>query len=239
MSQHLRILVVDDDPDNAASLGELFELEGHAVSVVHSGQDAIDSYLTETFDLAFMDVMMPGKNGVESFLEIRRMKPLARVVMMSGYSVEELMQQAVNGGALGILDKPLDPEEVIRMTESIGRGGMLLAATTSTDTARSIEGTLNRSGRTCDVIEQEADFGKVRDSDSVLVINAPRPLIEDVVTVRKFRARGHEGPAILIPHPPQGCSDGKPLLRDVGVTGILNKPFDPLELLMRLPELAA
>ena len=239
MTHPLRILVVDDDPDNAASLGELFEMEGHAVSVVHSGQDAIDAYVSHSFDLAFMDVMMPGKNGVESFLEIRRMKPRARVVMMSGYSVEELMQQAVAGGAIGILDKPLDPEEVIRMTATVGRGGLLLAASANSETAQRIQGTLNGSGIACTVIEKESDYARVSDTGSVLVINAPLPLIDDVATVRSFRERGHKGPAILVPRAQQGRVDAMPLFRDVGVTGILNKPFDPMDLLTRLPNLAA
>lgn len=70
MSKCLRILVVDDDEDNANSLGELFELEGHSVTVAHSGEAAIEHYVNSSFDIAFMDVMMPGLNGVESFMEI-------------------------------------------------------------------------------------------------------------------------------------------------------------------------
>ena len=95
MTRSLRILVVDDDADNAYSLGELFELEGHSVQVALSGEDAIAAYLAADFDLAFMDVMMPGLNGVESFIEIRKMRPEARVYMMTGYSVEQLLQQAL------------------------------------------------------------------------------------------------------------------------------------------------
>ena len=98
MKRSLRILVVDDDVDNANSLGELFEMEGHRPLVVYDGEAAIAAYLKEDFDIAFMDVMMPGKNGVESFLEIKKLKPLAKVYMMTGYSVEQLLQQAIDGG---------------------------------------------------------------------------------------------------------------------------------------------
>jgi two-component system, NtrC family, response regulator HydG len=239
MTKELSILIVDDDQDNAASLGELFEIEGHQVSVVHSGQAAIDAYLEKNFDLAFMDVMMPGKNGVESFLEIRRMKPSACVFMMSGYSVEELMQQAVAGGALGYLDKPLEPHEVIRLTRDVGRGGMVLAASTEQNVATAIETALVGNGMSCKLVRNAQDMDAIQTSDSVVVIDAGMHLIDEVAVYRNLISRGHEGPSILIPKQQAAAQPKQSLLRDVGVTGILNKPFDPSDLLQRLQQLVA
>lgn len=239
MTQVLSILIVDDDQDNAASLGELFELEGHHVSVVHSGQAAIDAYLAQNFDLAFMDVMMPGKNGLESFLEIRRLKPAASVFMMSGYSVEELMQQAVAGGALGYLDKPLEPEEVIRLTRNVGKGGMVLAASGERNAATAIEGALSQNGLTCNMIRQTSDVDTISSRESVLVIDANLKLIDEVAVYRNLVSKGHEGPSILIPRNTAAATPNQNLLKDVGVTGILNKPFDPSDLLQRLQQLVA
>ncbi len=239
MTQALSILIVDDDQDNAASLGELFEIEGHNVSVVHSGQAAIDAYLEQNFDLAFMDVMMPGKNGVESFLEIRRMKPAASVFMMSGYSVEELMQQAVAGGALGYLDKPLEPAEVIRLTRIVGKGGMVLAASGEQNVAMAIEGALSQSGMVCNMIRNARDVETISSPESVVVIDADLNLIDEVAVYRKLVSQGHEGPSILIPRLQAATSSTQNVLKDVGVTGILNKPFDPSELLQRLQQLVA
>ena len=113
MKRSLRILIVDDDADNANSLGELLEMEGHRPLVVYDGDGAIAAYLKEDFDIAFMDVMMPGKNGVESFLEIKRLKPAAKVYMMTGYSVEQLLQQAMAGGAMGVFSKPVNLYQVL------------------------------------------------------------------------------------------------------------------------------
>jgi two-component system, NtrC family, response regulator HydG len=238
-SAALRILIVDDDHDNAASLGELFEIEGHSVCEVHNGQAAVDAYMAQNFDLAFMDVMMPGKNGVESFLEIRRMKPEARVFMMSGYSVEELMRQAVAGGALGFLDKPLVPEEVIRLTESVGKGGIVLSASSERDAALAIEDALSHVGRSCKLIRSSNDLDAIHSKDSVVVIDTHSHLIDEVAVYRNLRSLGHEGPAILIPKQQIESPSPQSLFRDVGVTGILNKPFDPMDLLQRLQQLAA
>ncbi len=240
MTIALNILVVDDDIDNACSLGELFELEGHRVRVVHSGEEAIAAYGRESFDLAFMDVMMPGKNGVDSFLEIRRQKPAARVFMMTGYSVEELLAQAVSGGALGVLEKPFDANEVLRLTSSVGPGGVVLtpAARPGQDVGAAIVSALNRSGQGCKMVRQAAGALRPAPGD-VLVIDAGLPLIDEVSVLAGFKGQGHTGAAFLVPPAPRILSEDIPLLRDIDVTGVLTKPFDPLQLLQRLPQLAA
>ena len=99
-------------PMRADSLAELFEMEGHHVQAVYSGDNAIEVYQDKQFDVAFMDIMMPGRNGVESFLEIKKLRPDAKVYMMTGFSVNELVDRAVDNGAMGVFSKPVDLERV-------------------------------------------------------------------------------------------------------------------------------
>lgn len=241
MTRLLNILVVDDDIDNAQSLGELFEMEGHAVSVVHSGQAAIDAYVGQSFDIAFMDIMMPGKNGVESFLEIRSLRPNARVFMMSGYSVEELLQQALRGGALGMLEKPFEPSEVLRLTESVGPGGLVVNSGFSqgADVGKAIHEALNNSGRPARLIRTAHDAAQPFSNEEVLVVDTKAPLIDEVSMFTHLKKAGHAAPTILVPPSAAAIPETSAYLRNVDVTGILNKPFDPEILLQRLPVLAA
>ena len=118
MSNALKILVVDDDTDAADSLAELFEMEGHEVATAYDGDGAIQRAQSDGFDVAFMDIMMPGRNGVESFIEIRKFKPEAKVYMMTGFSVNELIDQAVENGAMGVLSKPVDLQKVFDVLEA-------------------------------------------------------------------------------------------------------------------------
>ena len=239
MTKALSILIVDDDKDNAQSMGELFEMEDHVATIAYSGQEAIDAYARCNFDLAFMDVMMPGKNGVESFLEIRRMQPLARIFMMTGYSVEDLLRQAVNGGAMGVLEKPFDASEVLRMARDVGRNGLVLANPTSKarDMGEAIYTTLSQNGIASHLMRHAGMLDDVVDPDEVLVIDAQVSLIDGVSFYKHAQNIGHVAPTILVPSDLSSVASSP--LRDVGVTGILNKPFDPLELVTRLPLLAA
>lgn len=117
MASAMQILVVDDDIDAADSLAELFEMEDHEVTVVYSGDKAITAFASQTFDMAFMDIMMPGKNGVDSFFEIRKTTPDAKVYFMTGFSANDLVDRALEEGALGVLPKPLDPMEILTVLQ--------------------------------------------------------------------------------------------------------------------------
>jgi len=113
MTKQLKILVLDDHVDVAESVGEILELEGHEVTLVHSGIGAVEAFKAHNFDLGFFDVKMPGMNGVESFIEVRKLRPEARIFMMSGYADDSLIARALQGGALGLLKKPFDVEDLL------------------------------------------------------------------------------------------------------------------------------
>lgn len=113
MAKPLKILVLDDHVDVAASLGEILELDGHEVTLVHNGASAVAAFKAAGFDLGLFDVKMPGMNGVESFLAIRQIKPDANVVMMSGYADDGVIETALKNGARGLLRKPFEVDELM------------------------------------------------------------------------------------------------------------------------------
>ena len=117
MARALSILVLDDNADNADALAELLSMEDHKVRVVYNGQEAIDAYRAVPFDLGFFDVMMPGKNGLDSFLEIREQRPDAKVYSMTGYSADDLLKKAMAGRPLWVFGKPVDLPRVLDVCE--------------------------------------------------------------------------------------------------------------------------
>ncbi len=241
MGQPLSILVVDDDADNAMSLAELFELEGHRVQVVHSGEAAIEAYKTVQFDIAFMDVMMPGKNGVESFLEIRKLKPRAKIYMMTGYSVDQLLRQAIENGAMGVFSKPVDAHKVLGVLKDIAPSGIALIAEDDPEFGPMLKSFISAAGKNCALVTsgQEALDKVRRGGVSVLILDLKLPLIDGIGIYTTLRKEGRIVPTIIITGNGAEYADTLDALRDVTITGILNKPFDPMELLERLDKLAA
>jgi two-component system response regulator HydG len=241
MSQPLRILVVDDNRDNADSLAELFALEGHEARVAYSGEEAIAAYQQADFDLAFMDVMMPGKNGVESFLEIKRMRPAARVYMMTGYSVEQLLQQAMANSALGVLSKPVDLGKVLASLEGIKPNGIVLVAEDDPDFGPQLQQLIASTGRTCELVTNGAEALARLDRGGVdiLILDLNMPLINGIEVYTELRRNGKAVPTVMITACRDQYKDALDALSDIELTGILNKPFDPDVLLAKLERLAA
>lgn len=119
MSTSLRILVLDDNVDVAQGVGEILDICGYDVALVHDGLSAVSAFCSGKFDIGLFDVRMPGMNGVEAYLEIRRVMPDARVLLMSGYAEDDLVNTALDNGALGLLSKPFEPDAMLALVESI------------------------------------------------------------------------------------------------------------------------
>ncbi|MGI9422022.1 MAG: response regulator [Hyphomicrobiaceae bacterium] len=122
-----RILVLDDHVEMAEAVAELLEFEGHSMRIVHNGPAAVEAFRQEDFDLAFFDIRMPGMNGVEAFMSVKNEKPNASVVMMSGFADEGLIQTALQNGAMGLLTKPFNPENLLGFIEEFSTSHDLMA----------------------------------------------------------------------------------------------------------------
>src|SRR5215813_9162711 len=113
----LNVMIVDDDQDLAEGLAELLEIHGYSVAVASNGKEAVERFRDRDYDMTFMDVRMPVMNGVDSFFEIRKLKPTAKIVLMTGFK-EPIVSRALENGALGLLNKPFAAEAMLKLAES-------------------------------------------------------------------------------------------------------------------------
>ena len=114
----INALVVDDLKSSRLTLGGILEDEGHNVVLAENGYQAIEAAKRVPFDLVFMDIKMPGINGVQTFREVKKTNPHAAVIMMTAYSVEDLVREALEEGAYAVVYKPFDMEHVVSIIES-------------------------------------------------------------------------------------------------------------------------
>jgi two-component system response regulator HydG len=235
----LRVFIVDDDKDFAESLALLIEGRGYQVELAFSGEEAIAKFCEQDFDITFMDMRLPGKSGIESFLEIRKFKPSARVVMMTGYSVKQLLEQAVEHGAWGVLDKPIDVRQMLEMLERIKPDGILVVDD-DLDFVRSIQDLLVGNGYTVFVATdgQEAIERIRSDGIDILILDLRLPILSGLETYLELKRTGHAVPTLIVTAYLEDYADDVDRLRALSVSGVLTKPFDPRELLEAVERMA-
>ncbi len=120
------ILVVDDLRSIRLTLGVILEQEGHNVVTVEDGYQAIKAVRQTHFDAIFMDIKMPGINGVQTFREIKKIDPKTTVIMMTAYSVEDLVKESLEEGAYTVVYKPFDIHRIIAIIEEVLKDVLIL-----------------------------------------------------------------------------------------------------------------
>jgi DNA-binding NtrC family response regulator len=107
-----KILVVDDEEIVCLSCQRVLTEEGYEVITTLSGQEALQLLANEHFDLAIVDLKMPGLDGMELLRAIKREHPQVQVIMITGFSTIESAVEAMKAGAFDYLPKPFTPDQV-------------------------------------------------------------------------------------------------------------------------------
>jgi two-component system, NtrC family, response regulator HydG len=232
MSAQVSILIVDDDRDLAESLADVLEARGYAVELAGSGEEGVARFRQRDFDLVFTDVKLPGMNGVESFFAFRRIKPDAKVVMMTGFSVEQLLAQAIENGALAVLHKPFAIPDILAVLERIKPHGVVVIADDDPDFADSIEPVLRSAGYKVLVARDGEDaVAKVaRGGVDLLVLDLGLPLLSGLEVYLRLKDAGKLVPTIVVTGREQELGADIATLQTMA-EGFLVKPFDPAHLL--------
>ena len=106
----VKVLIVDDEENFVELLAERLEARGFLVRTALNGSDAVSIVGSEDIDVVLLDVMMPGKDGVTTLREMKQVRPLTEVIMLTGHGTVETGIAGMKLGAFDYLLKPPDIE---------------------------------------------------------------------------------------------------------------------------------
>jgi len=107
---------VDDELVVRDSLARWFQAEGYSAKAVASAREALES-MNQAWDLALVDIKMPGMDGLELQARLKESDPDLMVIIMTGYATVETAIQALKRGAYDYLTKPVDPDELLHLVD--------------------------------------------------------------------------------------------------------------------------
>jgi len=114
-----RILVVDDEPGICELYVKGLDRRQYQVDAVYSGQAALEAVSRENYDFIFLDLKMPGFNGVDTFKELKARNVPAMIIIVTGYPDSELLVEAMRLGPLTVILKPFDLGEIKKSVDSL------------------------------------------------------------------------------------------------------------------------
>ena len=117
MSAKARILIVDDEPQIAEMISATLQLHGYDVAVAYDGAEGVQKAGAEKFDLAVMDLQMPGMDGITALGEMKKLDPEIEVIIATGHGTMGTAVQSLRKGATDFISKPFDVKDLLKAVE--------------------------------------------------------------------------------------------------------------------------
>ena len=193
MSEEFKILVVDDNEEFCRNVNDILGLRDYEVVTAYDGLKALELVKQNSFDLVLMDVRMPLMNGVETFKKIKEVAPDIPVIMVTAYTVEGLIKEALREGAFGVLKKPLDFNQVFELVErATPDGELILVVDDDESLCANMNDVLSAKGyRVCVAYDGNMAIEKARENNfDIMLIDLKLPTLnglETYLAIRDFR----------------------------------------------------
>jgi DNA-binding NtrC family response regulator len=119
--ENIKILIVDDEEIVRESLAEWFAEDGYTVDTAKDAVEALNKMTKARWDIYFLDIKMPGMDGMELHRRIREIDKEAIVIMITAYASVDTAVQALKEGAFDYITKPFDPDSLSRLVRNAAK----------------------------------------------------------------------------------------------------------------------
>jgi two-component system response regulator CpxR len=114
----IKVLLVDDEPQFVETLAQRLETRGFVADTALEGDRCLAILKDKDMDVVVLDVQMPGRSGIDTLKEIKKLRPLTEVIMLTGHATVET---AIDGMKLGAYDYLMKPTEIDDLVTKINR----------------------------------------------------------------------------------------------------------------------
>lgn len=162
------ILIIDDDKNVRNTLTRVLEQADFNVSNAKEGQEALERITNEHFHLVYLDIRMPGMDGLEVLKEVRKIKPDLPVILLTAHASLKSAVDAIRLGAKDYLLKPVDPEVFVSQTR------IILEEQMKELRKLEIRNQISELRSELQTLEDESQFGSEQSISNELALDADR-----------------------------------------------------------------
>jgi DNA-binding response OmpR family regulator len=114
-----KVIIIDDDKLICLTLERIFSSMGISALSVNSGEEGLCEIKNNPFDMVFLDINLPDANGLDLIPEIKNFLPDIKIIVITADTNDEIMQKAIKGGALMILEKSFSLQEIKKVVRNV------------------------------------------------------------------------------------------------------------------------
>ena len=233
------VLVVDDDVDTCHNLRDILTDLGYRVDVAHDGPSALELVRHKHYDVALLDYLMPGMDGVTAYREIKKLRAGTVAIVVTAYASGATAEEALQAGAWQVLPKPVDFPKLLGLVGEALDQPLVLVVDDDPDLCAVLWDLLRERGYRVGVAHDEQAAARQLGDKAfkVVLIDMKLPQGDGSGVFRKVRESNPGARTVVIT---AHRAEMDPVVRQVvaeGADAVCYKPFDVPKLLNLLGEL--
>lgn len=233
------ILLVDDDIDICRNMADILTDLGYHVDVANDGRNALALVRERPYDIALLDLRMPGMDGLTLYREIKKLQPGTVALLVTAYASSSATNDAVASGVWRVVPKPVDLPRLIGLIDEALEQPLMLVVDDDNDLCANLWDLLRERGYRVAVAHDGQQAGeRLRASTRVVLLDLKLPDQDGGAVFRQLRESNPEARIVLITgHRPE-TEPAVDRLRAEGIDAVCYKPLDIPRLLGTVAQLA-
>jgi CheY-like chemotaxis protein len=234
-----RILVVDDEVDTCRNLSDILTDLGYQVDVAHDGPAALDLVRRHPYDVASLDLKMPGMDGLTLYREIKKVRAGTVAIIVTAYAGGVTAEEAVTAGAWQVVPKPVDFPRLLGLVDQALEQPLVLVVDDDPDLCASLWDLLREGGYRVSIAHDElAAAEQLKDTwFRVVLIDMKLPAGDGSTVFRLVRQNNPQARTVVITGHRTETERVVQEVLEEGADAVCYKPFDVSNLLRTLAQL--
>jgi CheY-like chemotaxis protein len=240
MNDHVAsVLVVDDEEDTCRNLSDILTDLGYNVEVAHDGPTALEMVRRTAYDVALLDLKMPGMDGLTLYREIKRLRAGTVALIVTAYAGSATAEEALSAGAWRVLPKPVDLPRLLNLVDEAVGQPLVLVIDDDPDLCASLWDLLREHGYRVAVAHDEAAAAaQLRDrAYKAVLIDMKLPDGDGGSVFQLVRSVNPQARTVVITGHRQELDELVRKVVNEGADAVCYKPFDIPALLKTLKKL--
>ncbi len=239
MTNHFpSILLVDDDKDICENMADILVDLGFRVDMAHEGRAALKLVRERPYDLALLDLKMPGMDGLTLYREIKKVQAGIVALLITAHAGGSTTQEAIDAGTWRVLPKPVDVARLLSLLDEALKKPLMLVVDDDADLCVNLWDLLHEQGyRVCIAHDGRQAAERLRDSTRVVLIDLKLSDRDGSEVFRQIRGTNPAARTVLITGYRAETEPVVEQLQAEGADAICYKPFNIPDLLQTLSKL--